>query len=86
MPTAPTAIKTVKIYSTPTCHFCHMAKDFMRERGVAFEDINVDQNNLENRRELFDLMGGVTGVPVIVAGSEKIVGFDPEKLSAALGI
>ncbi|PIT86096.1 MAG: NrdH-redoxin, partial [Candidatus Magasanikbacteria bacterium CG10_big_fil_rev_8_21_14_0_10_43_6] len=30
---------TVTVYSTPTCPFCHKAKDYLKEKGVAFEDV-----------------------------------------------
>jgi glutaredoxin len=82
--------KKVTIYSTPQCHFCHMAKDFLSDHQVPFEDIDV-KNDLEKRQELFTIMGGITGVPVITIedpkqpdGMYKIVGFDPDRLAAAL--
>ena len=34
-------MKNVVIYSTPTCHFCHMAKEFLNEKKIAFTDYNV---------------------------------------------
>ena len=41
----------ITIYSTPSCHFCHMAKDFFKEKGVEFEDFDVSVN-LEKRKEM----------------------------------
>lgn len=32
------------MYSTPWCPDCRRAKTFLRERGVAFREINVDQD------------------------------------------
>ena len=43
--------KSVKIYSTPTCHFCHTAKDFFTEKGVKYEEYNVG-TDLEKRKEI----------------------------------
>jgi glutaredoxin-like YruB-family protein len=76
--------KSVTIYSTPTCHFCHMAKDYMTEHNVAFTDYNV-ASDLEKRQEMIEKSGQM-GVPVIVIGDELIVGFDKERLQSALGI
>jgi glutaredoxin 3 len=76
--------KSVTIYSTPTCHFCHMAKDYMTEHNIAFTDHNVAQD-LEKRQEMIDKSGQM-GVPVILIGDEMIVGFDKERLQNALGI
>lgn len=76
--------KTVTIYSTPTCHFCHMAKDFFTEKGVQFTDHNV-ATDLEKRKEMMEKSGQM-GVPVITIGDELIVGFDQERIAAALGV
>lgn len=75
---------TVTIYSTPTCHFCHAAKDFFTENKVAFTDHNVG-SNLEKRKEMIDKSGQM-GVPVITIGDQLVVGFDEEKLRELLAI
>jgi glutaredoxin 3 len=83
-------MKNVTIYSTPTCHYCHMAKEFFDEKKVPYEEKNVagpDAESQKNLQELFGLMGGPTGVPVIVVEEEEpILGFDKEKLVAVLGL
>jgi len=76
--------KKVVIYSTPTCHFCHMAKDYFGEKGVAFEDYNVAED-LEKRQEMMDKSGQM-GVPVIFIGEEMIIGFDQAKIDSLLGL
>ncbi len=70
--------KTVTIYSTPSCHFCHAAKDFFAEKGVAYTDYNV-LDNMEKRQEMIDMTGQM-GVPVIRIGDDVIVGFDQAKI------
>ena len=77
-------MKEVTIYSTPTCHFCHMAKDFFAEKGVAFTDFNV-ASDAEKRKEMLDLTGQM-GVPVIKIGDDIMVGFNRWLLSNLLGI
>jgi glutaredoxin 3 len=83
-------MKNVTIYSTPTCHYCHMAKEFFDENKVPYEEKNVagsDAESQKNLQELFGLMGGPTGVPIIVVeGEEPILGFDKGKVSDALGL
>ncbi len=77
-------MKNVTIYSTPTCHFCHMAKDFFIANGVVFTEYNV-ASDLEKRKEMVEKSGQM-GVPVIVIGDELTVGFDQLKISQLLGI
>ncbi len=77
-------MKKVTIYSTPTCHFCHMAKDFFAEKGVSFEEFDV-ASNLEKRKEMVEKSGQM-GVPVIMIDEELIVGFDESKISSLLGL
>jgi len=69
---------SVRIYSTPMCPFCQRAKLFLQERGVEFQEIDV----AADREKVAELMkvSGQRGVPVIVAGSEVVVGFDQAKL------
>ena len=80
----PTAQKTVTIYSTPTCHFCHAAKDFFNEHGVTFTDHNV-ATDLEKRKEMIQKSGQM-GVPVIYIGDDLVVGFDEAKLRELLAL
>ncbi len=74
----------VTIYSTPTCHFCHAAKDFFSANGVAFTDHNVG-SDLVRRKEMIEKSGQM-GVPVITVGKNIIVGFDEPKLRELLAI
>ena len=43
--------KTVTIYSTPTCHFCQMSKDFLKEKGINYIEYDV-AHDLEKRQEM----------------------------------
>ena len=70
--------KAVTIYSTPSCHFCHMAKDFFKEKNVAFTDYNVAADP-EKRKELIEKSGQM-GVPVIIIGDEMVIGFNKPKI------
>ena len=77
-------MKSVTIYSTPTCHFCHMAKDFFKANNVAFTDKNAAADPVA-RKEAMDKSGQL-GVPVIDIDGKIIVGFNEPELKAALGL
>jgi glutaredoxin 3 len=76
--------KQVTIYSTPTCHFCHAAKEFFEANHVAFTDHNV-ASDLTKRQEMIQKSGQM-GVPVIDVGGELVVGFDEDRLRELLGV
>jgi glutaredoxin-like YruB-family protein len=76
--------KKVEIYSTPTCHFCHMAKEWLTSKGVAFSDYNVAENG-EKRKEMVEMTGQL-GVPVIKIGDEVMVGFNQEMMARLLEV
>ena len=79
---------TVTIYSTATCHFCHMAKEFFTAHNIAFTEHKVG-TDLEARKVMVDKTQQM-GVPVITVAKDGhedvIIGFDEEKLRELLGI
>lgn len=78
-------MKKVEIYSTETCHFCHMAKEFFKAHNVPFIDYNVGTDTAK-RAEMVDKSGQM-GVPVIIIDDKDlIVGFDQAHISKLLGI
>ena len=78
-------MKKVEIYSTETCHFCQMAKEFFQKHNIPFTDYNVG-TNVAKRSEMLEKSGQM-GVPVIVIdGKDVIVGFDQPKLKELLGV
>lgn len=72
--------KSVTIYSTPTCHFCQLTKEFFAANGVTYTEHNVAAD-LEKRQEMIQKSGQM-GVPVIIIDEEIIVGFDKPKLES----
>lgn len=71
----------VTVYTSNTCPYCTMAKDYLKDREVAFEEKNV-QTDKEARQELMAM--GYTGVPVICVDDQQIVGFDKARLDELL--
>lgn len=83
------SIKSFTIYSTPTCHYCHLLKDWLTEKGIAFEDKDTSKD-IQARQELVEKSHGMS-VPVSVIvmedGKETVIlGFDQPRISSLLGI
>lgn len=76
--------KKIKVYSTPTCVYCVTLKEFFKEKGIEFEEVDVSLNE-EAAREMI-MKTGQMGVPVVEIGEEVIVGFDRDKINQALGL
>lgn len=75
-------MKNVTIYSTPTCHFCHTAKEFFKRNNIAFTDYDVSADQAK-RKEMLEKSGQMA-VPVIFVGDEMTVGFNESKLKQML--
>ena len=76
--------KNVTIYSTPTCPHCIKAKQFLKDNGITFTNIDVSSNS-EKAQEMVDKSGQM-GVPVLDIEGEIIAGFDVEAIKKALNI
>lgn len=74
----------VKIYTTPTCAFCHAAKEFFKEHKIEFKEYDVARD-VEAREEMIRKSGQL-GVPVIDIGGKLVIGFNRMKLAELLGI
>jgi glutaredoxin-like YruB-family protein len=76
--------QSVKIYATPTCPYCNIAKAFLRENKVDFTDIDVSRDRAA-AREMIEKSGQM-GVPVLDIDGKLIVGFDRDAIKKALDI
>lgn len=72
------------MYSTPTCHYCNLAKDYFTQNNLSFEVFDV-ASNMDKRKEMVEKTGQL-GVPVIVIDGEVTVGFDKPRIDQLLGI
>ncbi len=77
-------MKSVKIYTTPTCPYCHMAKEFFKANNVEFQEFDVAADE-KARNEMMEKSGQL-GVPVIDIDGQIVVGFDEPKLKELLKI
>jgi glutaredoxin len=85
--------KDVAIYSLSYCHACDKAKNYLREKDIEFRYLDIDKASPEDRSEAAGLFGmgipegGISiAFPIIVMNDEKIIGFDPEKISEKLDL
>ena len=74
----------VTIYSTPTCVYCKMAKEFFAQNKIPYKERDVAADE-SARNEMF-AKSHQMGVPVIDIDGKIIVGFDKKTLEEALGI
>ena len=74
----------VTVYTTPTCSWCKVLKDYLRAREVPFAEVDVSQD-LAQARELVE-RSGQYGVPVADIDGEMVIGFDRARIDALLGL
>ena len=79
----------VKIYTTTTCPYCKMEKDYLDSKGIKEENVVVD-NDEKAAEEMLEESGQM-GVPFTEITKDdgtvaKILGFDKEKLNETLSI
>ena len=72
----------ITLYTTQTCHWCRVAKAYLAERGLAFEELDVGHDAGARRRML--LMTGQNGVPVIEVGEHAMIGWDKHEFEKLL--
>jgi len=75
---------TIKVYTNSSCPYCTRVKKFLKEHNIKFKEINISVYP-QAAKELKSKTGQ-TGVPVVLTGSHKIVGFDENKLRNILKI
>jgi len=74
----------VKIFITPACPYCFTLKEFLKEKGIEFEEIDVSKD--EKSREEMIKKSGRLEAPIIEIDGQIVVGFDKEKICKLLNI
>lgn len=77
-------VKSVKIYTTPSCVFCKMEKEFFKSHQIEFQELDVAAD-VKAREEMIS-KSGQFGVPVTDIDGELIIGFDQGRLSELIGV
>lgn len=65
----------VKVYTAGNCCYCHMAKDLLRRKGAAFEEVDLT-GRADLRADLREKAGGRNTVPQIWIGGVHVGGCD----------
>lgn len=75
-------MREIKIYSTPTCPYCKMVKEYLESRSIPYTnyDVSEDKSALEEMIKL----SGQMGVPVVVIDDEIVIGFDKSRIDPLL--
>ena len=76
--------KNVIVYSTPSCSWCTTLKNYLREKGVPFRDIDVSKD--QKAAELMVKKSGQQGVPQTDINGKIIIGFDKKSIDQMLGL
>ena len=74
----------VTVYSTPSCPYCNMAKDYFKANNVEYTDYNVGEDQAKAQEMI--QKSGQMGVPVIDIDGSIVIGFNKDKINAILGI
>lgn len=74
----------IKIYSTPTCPYCKLAKQYISSKNLNYEDIDVSQD--KTAIEAMVKLSGQMGVPTVVINGQIVVGFDKTRIDELLKI
>lgn len=75
-------VMNIKIYSTPSCPYCKLAKDFMTEKKIEFKEVDV-AGDPTSANEMVKISGQM-GVPVIDIDGQIIVGWNKDAIEEAL--
>ncbi len=69
---------TITVYSTPTCPYCKLVKEFLKEKSISFNDVDVSADG-EAAKQMVKLSGQM-GVPVVDVNGQIIVGWNKNAL------
>ena len=72
----------ITIYTTPTCSYCKVAKDYFRAEHIPFTEYNVASD--QRRADEMVRKSHQMGVPVIDVNGKIIVGFNKPEIEKAL--
>ncbi len=77
-------MSNVTVYSTPTCPYCTMAKNYLTEKNITYTDHDVSRD--QTMAQEMVKKSGQMGVPVLDINGNIIIGFDKPRIDSALGL
>jgi glutaredoxin 3 len=80
----------ITLYSTTTCPYCKMLKDYLKEHNIAYDEKLIDHDEAA-KDQMVTESGGFMGVPFVVitkddGTKENVVGFDKGRIDEILGL
>ncbi len=80
----------VFLYTLSTCGWCKKTKELLREKGIAYEYLDVDVLKAEERKAAIEDLqkrNAPLGFPIIIIDDSQLInGYQPEKILGALGL
>ncbi len=72
----------ITVYSQPTCPACNELKEYLKKKGVDFEDrdITTDKTAMDEMIRVHK----VRVTPLLIAGDKRIIGYDPVEVDKLL--
>jgi len=74
----------VRLFNSPACPYCYTLKEFLKEKGIEFEEIDVSKD--EKARDEMIKKSGKLEAPIVEIDGQIVVGFDKEKICKLLNI
>ena len=74
--------KRIRLYTTPVCSYCRIAKAYLKDNDIEFTEIDVT-TDARGRREMVT-MTGQNGVPVILVGEKALIGWNQNEFERLL--
>lgn len=74
----------VEVYSTPTCPYCVMAKQYFDSKGIKYKDFNVAEDMQAAQKMISST--GQQGVPQININGKWIIGFNKPSIDDMLNL
>jgi len=72
----------IKIYSSPDCVYCHVVKEYLTQKGITFEEIDLFEQ--PEKREEAEQISQQKSIPVLVINEEVVVGWNKAKIDELL--
>ncbi|KRG14744.1 glutaredoxin family protein [Lederbergia galactosidilytica] len=72
----------ITVYTTSTCPYCDMMKNFLKEKEIPFKEVNIQQDPIAANRLVQTT--GQMGVPQTEINGQWVLGFDPNRVMQLL--
>jgi len=78
----PQAASSTQLYSASWCGYCRKAKAYLGQKGIAYQEIDIDT---ADGKEAFAWAGGGGGIPLLLRNGQRVQGFSTAAYDALFG-